>query len=243
MNESTHILVVDDDAEIRELLRGLLEKHQYTVSVAANGTEMFDALKDNTINLILLDVMMPGEDGLVLCKKLRETSNIPVIMVTAMGDAVDCVLGLEIGADDYVGKPFHSRELIARIKAILRRREEKATQSPISILQSNCELKFAGWRLNKNTRQLLSPDEVEVSLSNSEYNLLLTFLENPNQVLSRDQLLDNMHSNYDIQHFDRSIDVQVSRLRQRIEENPKHPDFIKTVRGGGYLFSTDVVSA
>jgi len=243
MNERTHILVVDDDGEIRELICTLLEKFQYLVSLAANGSEMFNCLKSKTIDLVLLDVMMPGEDGLELCKKLRESSQLPVIMVTAMGDAVDTVLGLEVGADDYVSKPFNSRELIARIKAVLRRRQENPSAQPINLSQKIIEMQFAGWCLNKNSRQLLSPDEIEVSLSNSEFNLLLTFLAHPNQVLSRDQLLDSMHSNYEAQHFDRSIDVQVSRLRQRIEQNPKHPELIKTVRGGGYMLATDVVNA
>lgn len=235
------ILIVDDDQELRELLTDLLQKYGYEVESVANGTQMFEKLSIHNIELIILDIRLPGEDGFSLCQKLRLNSSIPIIMLTANGDETDRIVGLEMGADDYLPKPFNPRELVARIKAVLRRFQEgtllaKAKErSPFSA----AILKFSGWRLELASRRLLSPDNLEITLSAGEYTLLLTFLERPRRVLSRDQLLELIHHR-EATPFDRSIDIQVSRLRQKIEDDPKEPKFIRTVRGGGYVFHPNV---
>lgn len=235
------ILIVDDDKELRELLTDLLNKYGYEVESAANGAQMFEKLSMHNIELIILDIRLPGEDGFSLCQKLRLSSSIPIIMLTANGDETDRIVGLEMGADDYLPKPFNPRELVARIKAVLRRFQEgtllaKAKErSPFSA----AILKFSGWRLELASRRLLSPDNLEITLSAGEYTLLLTFLERPRRVLSRDQLLELIHHR-EATPFDRSIDIQVSRLRQKIEDDPKDPKFIRTVRGGGYVFHPHV---
>ena len=236
MNETPHILIVDDDFEIRDLLSKFLVKHGLRATAAADGREMKQALKDWAIDLIVLDLMLPGEDGLTLCRDLRAGSAIPVIMLTAMGEETDRIVGLEMGADDYLAKPFNPRELLARIKAVLRRaaalpggRGDEAGRS----------LAFAGWRLDMDGRELVSPDGVMVQLSGGEFELLAAFATHPRRVLSREQLLD-LARGRESQPFDRSIDVQVSRLRQKIEADPKEPVLIKTVRGGGYSFTAEV---
>ncbi len=234
MERTAHILVVDDDREIRDLVGGFLNKHGYRTSLARDGQEMKKVLGDQSIDLVVLDLMMPGEDGLSLCRNLRAKSNIPVIMLTAMGEETDRIIGLEMGADDYLPKPFNPRELLARIKAVLRRFSEGSQTSG----EGNA-LKFSGWKLNVNERELLSADDVVVPLSGGEYELLIAFLERPQRVLSRDQLLDFARGR-DAQPFDRAIDVQVSRLRKKLEPDPKEPTLIKTVRGGGYIFATKV---
>jgi len=240
----THIptlLIVDDDQELRELLTDLLQKYGYQTQSACNGAQMFEKLATHSIDLIILDIRLPGEDGFRLCQKLRLSSAIPIIMLTANGDETDRIVGLEMGADDYVPKPFNPRELVARIKAVLRRFQEgtlavKAKErSPFSA----AILKFAGWRLELSGRRLISPDNIEITLSAGEYTLLLTFLERPRRVLSRDQLLELIHKR-ESNPYDRSIDIQVSRLRQKIEQDPKDPQFIRTVRGGGYVFHPHV---
>lgn len=236
-----HLLVVDDDEEIRHLLVELLKKYGYEATSASQGEEMFHCLQENNFDLIILDLMLPGEDGLSLCRRLRAKSSVPIIMLTAAGDDTDRIVGLEVGADDYIAKPFNPRELVARIKAVLRRTgsSESATQISQDEDKKSKIARFAGWELDFATRRLVSPDDIEITISAGEYILLLAFLERPRQVLSRDQLLDYT------QHrpagpFDRSIDVQVSRLRQKIEEDPKKPVLIKTVRSGGYLFTPTV---
>lgn len=236
-----NLLIVDDDPELRELLTDLLQKYGYEVQSASNGQEMFAKLATQHIDLIILDIRLPGEDGFSLCQKLRLNSMIPIIMLTANGDETDRIVGLEMGADDYLPKPFNPRELVARIKAVLRRFQEgtlalKAKdRSPFSA----AILKFAGWRLELAGRRLISPDNLEIALSAGEYTLLLTFLERPRRVLSRDKLLELTH-NREATPFDRSIDIQVSRLRQKLEDDPKNPKFIRTVRGGGYVFHPHV---
>ena len=234
MEKSTHILVVDDDREIRDLLGGFLSKHGYRASLARDGQEMKRILMDSAIDLVVLDLMMPGEDGLSLCRNLRAKSNLPVIMLTAMGEDTDRIIGLEMGADDYLAKPFNPRELLARIKAVMRRVGEAPTVRGEANL-----LAFEGWKLKLNERELLSPDDVVVPVSGGEYDMLVAFLEHPQRVLSRDQLLDFARGR-DAQPFDRAIDVQVSRLRKKLEKDPKEPTMIKTVRGGGYIFSAKV---
>ena len=236
MKGSPHILVVDDDREIRDLLSRFLSKHGYRVSAAADGRQMRRTLEDGRIDLIVLDLMLPGEDGLTLCRNLRVESGVPIIMLTAMGEETDRIIGLEMGADDYLAKPFNPRELLARIKAVLRRAD--------GILRRPDEdrptaLGFAGWRFDVDGRELVSPEGVVVPLSGGEFELLAAFVTHPQRVLSREQLLD-LARGRDAQPFDRSIDVQVSRLRRKIEPDPREPSFIKTVRGGGYVFTPAV---
>ncbi len=237
MNSQDHILVVDDDSEIRSLLGEYLQKNGYRVTVVADGREMWAALDGGArVDIVVLDLMLPGEDGLTLCRNLRARSALPVIMLTARGEETDRIVGLEMGADDYLAKPFNPRELLARIKSVLRRaRSLPGNLQP----ESARSLRFAGWTLDLAARNLLSPDGVLVALSGTEYKLLRIFLAHPNRVLSRDQLIDLMLSR-DASPFDRSIDVQVSRLRHRLGENPKEPVIIKTVRGEGYVLAAAV---
>ena len=241
MKGSPHILVVDDDREIRDLLSRFLAKHGYRVSTAADGRDMRRILGDARIDLIVLDLMLPGEDGLTLCRNLRVESGVPVIMLTAMGEETDRIIGLEMGADDYLAKPFNPRELLARIKAVLRRadgiirRESRVGGEG----DGPAAYHFAGWRFDADGRELVSPDGVVVPLSGGEFELLAAFVTHPQRVLSRDQLLD-LARGREAQPFDRSIDVQVSRLRRKIEPDPKEPTLIKTVRGGGYMFTPAV---
>jgi len=236
MTTPEHILIVDDDAEIRSLLSDYLRKNGYRTTAVAEGKGMLAALDKGRVDLIVLDLMLPGEDGLVLCRNLRARSDIPVIMLTARGEDMDRILGLEMGADDYLPKPFNPRELLARIKSILRR---------ANALPGNTEtgeaarVHFAGWELDMISRQLVSPKGVVVPLSGSEYRLLRIFLNHPNRVLNRDQLMDLMQGR-ETDPFERSIDVQVSRLRHRLADDAKEPTIIKTVRGEGYILSAQV---
>ena len=242
MESTPHILVVDDDREIRDLLGRFLAKHGYRVTTAADGREMAKAINDWSIDLIVLDLMLPGDDGLTLCRNLRAESNMPVIMLTAMGEDTDRIIGLEMGADDYMAKPFNPRELLARVKAVLRRAEnEPGRRAARAVPEGEGEtvMVFAGWRLNLDRRELTSPDDALVQLSGGEYELLAAFVSRPQRVLSREQLLD-LARGRDAQPFDRAIDVQVSRLRRKIEADPNNPVFIKTVRGGGYMFTPAV---
>jgi two-component system OmpR family response regulator len=235
METSPHLLIVDDDREIRDLLSRFLAKHGYRVSTAKDAREARRILADARIDLGILDIMMPGEDGLSLCRDLRANSTLPLIMLTAMGEETDRIVGLEVGADDYLPKPFNPRELLARIKAVLRRAGPAvATQE-----EKNENLQFAGWTLDTAQRRLTAPGGAPVELSTGEYDLLLAFLRHPQRVLNRDQLLDLARGRAAIP-FDRSIDVQVMRLRRKIEADPKAPQIIATVRGGGYQFTPAV---
>ncbi len=234
-----HILIVDDDSEIRELLSRFLSKHDFRVTTAKDGREMRQAMTDWSFDLLVLDLMMPGEDGLSLCRHVRSESRMPIIMLTAMGEDVDRIIGLEVGADDYMAKPFNPRELAARIKAVLRR-------SSSSLLSDNVEARpdkvmFAGFQLDPITRTL-QRDSESIVLTAGEYDLLIAFVDHPRRVLNRDQLLDMARGRAAIP-FDRSIDVQVGRLRRKIEPDPKNPILIKTVRGGGYMFTPEVAAA
>lgn len=234
---NSHILIVDDDEEICSLLKTTLEQYGFVVEVALDGEQMLTAIEAQTPDIIVLDVMLPGESGLSLCKRIN--GDIPVIMLTAMSDDTDKIIGLEVGADDYLAKPFNPRELVARIKAILRRSKPSSdsTYVPKNTKEFLC---FSRWKLNTLSRRLLSTeDEFEVSLSAGEYDLLLAMVENPQRILSREELLE-ITKNRSLSPFDRSIDVQVSRLRQKVEDDPKSPQLIKTVRGGGYLFTSAV---
>lgn len=237
MDKKWHILIVDDDPEICALVSDYLSQHGYRVSTAHNGVEMQRIMKKFTFDLVVLDIMLPGEDGLSLCRKLRETSEVFIIMLSAIGEETDRIVGLEVGADDYLGKPFSPRELLARIKA-LARRSLGAAKSPRKIVGLP-DIKFINWTLDQNKRRLIAPDGVAVPLSTGEYELLLAFLENPGRTLSRDQLLDITRGR-EAMPFDRTIDVQVARLRKKLEADPKNPQIIVTVRGGGYQFNADV---
>ena len=237
MSSTPHILIVDDHREIRELVSRALAKEGFRVSVAADGRAMRQALSDGRIDLILLDLMLPGEDGLSLCRRLRTQSNIPIIMLTAKGDEVDRVIGLEMGADDYLPKPFGSRELVARIRAVLRRSREAAAASGPT--ERPKHYRFGPWRLDTDRRQLIRDDTTVVPLSTGEYDLLVVLVERPQRVLSRDQLLD-LARGRSATTLDRSIDTQVSRLRRKLEKDPTKPSIIKTVWGGGYMFTPAV---
>jgi two-component system OmpR family response regulator len=237
MPSAPHILVVDDHREIRELVSRALAKQGFRVSVAADGRAMRQALTDRRIDLILLDLMLPGEDGLSLCRSLRTHSNIPIIMLTAKGDEVDRVIGLEMGADDYLPKPFGSRELVARIRAVLRRSREAGAASDPS--ERPKQYRFGRWRLDTDRRELIRDDGTVVPLSTGEYDLLVVLVQRPQRVLSRDKLLD-LARGRTATTLDRSIDTQVSRLRRKIEEDPTNPIIIKTVWGGGYVFTPAV---
>ena len=236
MNEAApvRLLIVDDEAALREPLADYLSRQGFAVSQAASGAEARAALKDLAPDLVLLDIMMPGEDGLSLCRHLVETRAIPTIFLTARGEATDRIVGLEIGADDYVVKPFEPRELVARIRSVLRRASRGAPSEADSEL-----LGFEGWRLDPLKRRLTDPEGAVVAISSAEFRLLLAFLEHPRQVLDRDRLLD-MVQGREAHLFDRAVDNQVSRLRRKIEADSRNPQLIQTVWGGGYMLAADV---
>jgi two-component system OmpR family response regulator len=231
-----HILVVDDHRDIRDLIGRYLVKNGLRVSTAENAAAARKAMKAAAIDLVVLDVMMPGEDGLSFCRHLRESGDTPVIMLTAMAEDTDRVVGLEIGADDYLTKPFNPRELLARIRAVLRRTQ--AVPKPRDQIEAR-RLAFDRWQLDVARRELIGPDGVGAPLSTAEFQLLAAFLKRPGMVLSRDQLMD-LTSGRTPQVFDRSIDNQVSRLRKKVEDDPRNPVLIKTVWGGGYMFTAEV---
>lgn len=239
MADKQHILVVDDHDDIRDLLGRYLGQHGYQVSLADGGHQMRHVLSDVSVDLVILDVMMPEEDGLTLCRYLKDNKGPPVIMLTALGEETDTIVGLEMGADDYISKPFSPRELLARVKAVLRRVAELQPRAE-AILHPEC-LQFEGWTLDLNQHQLERNDGLLVPLSTSEFRLLSVFLSHTKKVLSRDQLLD-MTKGREALPFDRSIDNQISRLRKKIEDDPKNPRLIKTVWGGGYSFTANVTS-
>src|SRR5450759_1858 len=237
MNSGSHILIVDDHREMRDLVSRALAKDGFRVSSAGDGKAMRKVLADARIDLILLDLMLPDEDGLSLCRSLRAESRVPIIMLTAKGDEVDRVIGLEMGADDYLPKPFGSRELIARIRAVLRR--SHADDPGIERAAAPKRYRFDRWVLETESRELLRDDGVTVPLSTGEYELLLVLVERPQRVLSRDQLLDLARGRA-AAAFDRSIDTQISRLRKKLERDPVEPRVIKTIWGGGYMFAVPV---
>ncbi|MBI2241463.1 MAG: response regulator [Magnetospirillum gryphiswaldense] len=245
MTALPHILVVDDDQEIGALLKEFLGMQGFTVTTAGDGAAMRKIVETETVDLVILDLMLPGEDGLSLCRLLRNTTRLPVIMLTAMGSETDRVVGLEMGADDYLAKPFSTRELLARIKAVLRRVNDRGVPEGENVLAAPRDaphrdtMHFAGWTLDGGRRQLRSPDDVLVEITGGEFDLLMAFLLNPQRVLNRDQLLDLTRGRV-AGPLDRTIDVQVGRLRRKLEADPKNPELIKTVRGGGYVFTADV---
>ncbi len=237
MNRTPHLLVVDDDREIRDLASGFLARHGYKVATAADAGAMDAALEGGRIDLVILDIMLPGKDGLEICRELRARSAMPILMLTAMADETDRIVGLEMGADDYLAKPFNPRELLARIRAILRRVAVPLTAGRPAGAPRH--LRFAGWTLDLGRRRLEAPDGLIVDLTTGEYELLIAFLERPNRVLTRNQLLD-LARGREATPFDRAIDVQVSRVRRKIEADPKAPEMIVTVRGDGYMFTPEV---
>ena len=234
--EDPHVLVVDDHREIRESLAQFLRKNGRRATAVENAEAARKAIKENRVDLIILDIMMPGEDGLSLARHVRETSQIPVILLSARAEELDRIIGLEVGADDYVVKPFNPRELLARIDAVLRRTH---ALPPTVEAPSGEALRFDRWRLKIAERELVDDDGATHELSTGEYRLLLTFLQRPKIVLTRDQLLDlAFERGTDV--FDRAVDTQVSRLRRKIEVDARSPKLIKTVWGGGYVFTAPV---
>jgi DNA-binding response OmpR family regulator len=236
MSDSAHILVVDDQKEICEVVQEYLSGEGYRVSAAYDGAEMRRVMTQAPVDLIILDLMLPGEDGLTLARMLRDESNVGIIILTGRGETVDRIIGLEMGADDYLPKPFHLRELLARVKSVLRRASSRTHEKPAS---GRLKTRFAGWSLDLSTRELKSPAGSEVRLTTGEFDLLAAFVNNANQVLSRDRLLD-LARNREAGPFDRTIDVQVGRLRRKLEDDPQRPTMIKTVRGTGYIFTPPV---
>jgi two-component system, OmpR family, response regulator len=233
---SPNILVVEDDRETRVLIAKYLRSNACHVTTAADGREMARAMADRRVDLLILDVMLPGEDGLSLCRKVRAESQTPIIMLTARGEDVDRIVGLEMGADDYLPKPFNPRELLARINAVLRR---QAAGRMASAAEGASALTFAGWRIDLRLRELRDPAGARVAMTSAEFDLLQTFCERPGRVLSRDSLLDFTQGR-NAGSFERSIDVLVSRIRRKIEPDPQVATLIKTVRSGGYLFTPTV---
>lgn len=229
-------MIVDDDLEVLALLKKFFVQQGYQVAVATDGTSLWASMAHAVPDLIILDLMLPGDNGLTLCQRLRLLYATPVIMLTAMGELSDRVVGLEMGADDYLSKPFDARELLARVRAVLRRAGESR---PLLGEVPRPLIKFADWQLDVTRRELRSPDQVMIPLSAGEFDLLLVFVEHPQRILTREQLLD-LARGHSHDAFDRSIDVQVSRLRRKLEFDTKRPAMIRTVRNGGYLFTPSV---
>jgi two-component system OmpR family response regulator len=231
-----HLLVVDDDAEILALIERYFSGQGFRVSTAISGTAMRTAIQANSIDIVLLDLGLPREDGLDLTRYLRAHWGGAIIIVTGRGESVDRVVGLELGADDYVTKPFDLRELLARVRSVLRRAAHSSMHRATADVTA---IEFAGFRLDPDARVLVGPQDSEVPLTTGEFDLLRVFLDHPNRVLSRDQLMGFMHGR-DVGPFDRAIDVQIGRLRRKIERDPVKPELIKSVRGAGYLFAARV---
>ena len=239
MTKLPHILVVEDDRDISALVARYLRTNECRVTVTSNGRDVDRLMDGSRIDLIVLDLMLPGENGLSVCKRLRSHSHVPIIMLTAKGDEVDRILGLEMGADDYLSKPFNPRELLARIRAVLRRSTITMHGPAANAARA---FSFAGWHIDRILRELRNPAGARVLLTDAEFALLQAFCERPGRIMSRDQLLD-LTQGRSAGPFDRSIDILVSRLRRKIESDPHDPSIIKTVRSGGYLFTPTVEPA
>jgi two-component system OmpR family response regulator len=235
MAQTPHILIVEDDREIRTMVSRFLQKHGFRVSAAGDARGMDKILEAARIDLMVLDLMLPGEDGLSICRRMRAKSKMPVIMLTASGEPVARVVGLEMGADDYIAKPFDPHELLARIKAVLRR----ASALPAATDIAPSVMCFAGWRLDAVARELRNPEGSRITLTSAEFDLLVAFCRHARRTLTRDQLLDLSQGRAGAA-LDRSIDILVSRIRRKIERDPRDPEFIKTVRSGGYVFTAEV---
>lgn len=230
------ILVVDDDPDVRDIVERCLKDAGYKVWSSADGSDVFDTVAEQGIDLAVIDLVLPGaDDGLTLTRKLKEHSSIGVIILSGRGETTEKIIGLEVGADDYVAKPFEPRELLARVRSVLRRLGQDKGETPVE----TTAFTFDDWRLDITARTLTSPKGESIELSSGEFNLLKAFVEHPNRVLSRDQLLDFTHAN-DTPAFDRSVDVRVGRVRKKIEVDPQNPQFIKTIRNGGYMFAAKV---
>jgi two-component system, OmpR family, response regulator len=236
MESVSHVVVVEDDPEISRMMANTMTEHGFEVTAARSGRDLDRVMSDVKIDCVILDVGLPGEDGLSICRRLRGKSSIPIIMVTGRGTDTDRIVGLELGADDYLPKPFNPRELVARVRAVMRRCSGGEAGTEVAAPQV---LMFEGWRLDMARRQLFAPDGAPKSLTSGEFNILAIFCQHPRKVLSRDELLDMLHGRA-AAVFDRSIDVQISRLRRKIEVNLKDPSYIKTVRYGGYFFTPQV---
>lgn len=238
----THILVVDDDPKIRRLLRRLFEGEGWRVSEATNGSEVQACLAEGPVNLITLDLTLSGDDGLAIARDVRQRLAVPIIIVSGKGDTIDRVVGLELGADDYIAKPFHVREVLARVRAVLRR-SDSAAPLPMAMGAPVGEAyRFDGWRLDVTKRELRSSGGELVALTTAEFGLLEVFVRHANRVLSRDRIMDLLKG-HEWNPYDRTIDNMVARLRRKIETNPDQPLYIKTVRGVGYSFTADVARA
>jgi two-component system phosphate regulon response regulator OmpR len=235
MSEAAHIVVVDDDPDVRETVAEYLRRNGFAVTEADGGAALREVMAARPIDLALLDINMPGDDGLTLAREIRGSGRAGIIMLTANSDDLDKIVGLEVGADDYVTKPFNPRELLARVKAVLRRAKQSGDGATATLGR---EVQMGRCRLNLDTRQLFEPDGSEVPLTTMEYDLLKTFAENPRRVLSRDRLLDLAHSK-EMEPFDRSIDTRITRIRRKIEVDPTKPDCLRTVRGAGYVYNPD----
>jgi len=234
-----HILVIDDDISVCDLVAEYLSRNDMRVTAGASGREMFEVLEREAIDLVLLDLKLPGEDGMQLARVLRERANVPIVLLTGRNEEADRVMGLELGADDYVTKPFSPRELLARVRAVLRRYQVQATLPERD--SARRAFRFSGWELNLRTRRLMSPEGKPVELSNGEFSLLSAFCRAPERVLTREQLL-SMSRLHEAEVYDRTVDSQVRRLRTRIEPDPAHPVLIVTERGAGYRFASKVES-
>jgi DNA-binding response OmpR family regulator len=232
-----HVIALDDDADIRRLVAEYLEQNDFRVTTVASGAELGAAMARELVDLVILDLRLPGEDGMQIARKLREESAIPILMLTGRAEEADRVMGLELGADDYLTKPFSSRELLARIRALLRR--AKAQASVADAVSKVRAYRFGGWELNVGLRKLKSPQGEPVDLTNGEFRILAAFLSAPQRILTRDQLLD-LSRVHNAEVYDRAIDIQILRLRRKIEPDPAKPRFIKTERGTGYVFSVPV---
>jgi two-component system OmpR family response regulator len=240
METMPHILVVDDDREIRDLLARFLERHRFRVTAARDGREARRCWGIGHYQLVVLDLMLPGESGLDVARWMRTQSDVPIVMLTAMGEETDRIIGLELGADDYVPKPFNPRELLARIRAVLRRAGDgRSASEGVARDQGSRNLRFGGWTVEPSRRRLLNPDGVEVALTAGEFDLLVALAERANRVLTRDMLLDLLRGRQ-AGPFDRAIDVAVSRLRRKLEDDGRNAQLIKTVRGGGYVLAATV---
>ncbi len=237
MKSEPHILIVDDDEAIRDLLHEFLKKRGMRVSVARDNDEMQVIFSRTPVDLLILDVMLPGKSGMEICRDIRMHSRVPIIMLTAITETTDRVVGLEMGADDYVSKPFDPRELLARVRAVLRRLDGSGTDRRLEPQV----YKFAGWTMDCSRRRLVSPDNVRVELTSGEFNLLETLVKSAQRMLSRDQLLELAGSNV-AYGYDRSIDILISRLRRKMEDDPRSPKLILTIRGGGYQFVPEVIA-
>ncbi|MBN9135643.1 response regulator transcription factor [Phyllobacterium sp.] len=237
MKSEPHILIVDDDDAIRDLLHEFLKKRGMRVSVARDSEEMQAIFSRTPVDLLILDVMLPGKSGMEICRDIRMHSRVPIIMLTAITETTDRVVGLEMGADDYVSKPFDPRELLARVRAVLRRLDGPGPDRRIEPQV----YKFAGWTMDCSRRRLVSPDNVRVELTSGEFNLLETLVKSAQRMLSRDQLMELAGSNV-AYGYDRSIDILISRLRRKMEDDPRSPKLILTIRGGGYQFVPEVVA-